>query len=531
MTNLKQKTLEYIGLNNKMAIHWNLPVCELVLNTLLSKQGELTDTGALACDTGKFTGRSPMDKFIVVDKITENKIWWGEVNHKFSQSSFHRLFIKLTAYLSSKELFVKVVCACASEKYRLNIRVITQYAWQSLFAHNLFLRPNNDELESFKEDWLVLTAPGFKADPILDDTRAENLTIINFSKKIILIGGSAYTWEIKKGIFTVLNFLLPTEKNVLPMHCSANVGKSGDTSIFFGLSGTGKTTLSADPNRKLIGDDEHGWDERTVFNFEGGCYAKCVNLNKSKEPQIFNAIKFGTLLENTNFYKDPKEVNYSDILKTENTRAAYPIQFIQDVIVPSIAGIPRNIFFLTADAFGVLPPVSKLTVEQSMYHFISGYTAKVAGTETGIIEPQTTFSACFGRPFLPLRPTRYATMLGDKLRKENIKVWLINTGWIGGGYGSGERIQLKYTRALITAVLNGDLDQVAYREHDVFGLLMPENCPNVPEEILNPENSWADKYAYHTAAKNLAREFIINFSQYKEFTTKEIITGGPKHIN
>lgn len=528
MQQSKQQTLDHIELASVKAINWNLSVPDLITSTIRARQGVLTDTGALVCDTGKFTGRSPKDKYIVVDEKTENTIWWGEVNNKISQSTFERLYKKVLAYLSNKEIFVTDVYACASEQYRLNIRVVTEYPWQSLFSHNLFLRPTKDELDHFKEDWVVLAAPGFVADPQSDETRAENFTIINFTERVILIGGSAYTGEIKKGIFTVLNYLLPEDKNILPMHCSANIGLNGDTSIFFGLSGTGKTTLSADPQRMLIGDDEHGWDDTTVFNFEGGCYAKCVNLSKEKEPQIFGAIQFGTLLENTVFYPGTKEVDYSNISRTENTRAAYPIDFIANSVNPSIGKSPENIFFLTADAFGVLPPISKLTTEQAMYHFISGYTAKVAGTEAGVTEPQTTFSACFGKPFLPLHPTRYATMLCEKLKKGNAAVWLVNTGWTGGSYGTGERIQLKYTRAMISAALNGSLNHVRYHKHPIFGLQMPLSCPNVPNNLLNPIEVWSNKEKYTNTAKKLAAAFIENFAQYKEFATDEIIKGGPR---
>ncbi|HET8962282.1 MAG TPA: phosphoenolpyruvate carboxykinase (ATP), partial [Chitinophagales bacterium] len=410
---------------------------------------------------------------------------------------------------------------------RLNIRVVTEYPWQNLFANNLFLRPSKTEIENFSHDWLIVSAPGFHSKHNIDGTRQHNFTIINFTKKIILIGGSAYTGEIKKGIFTVLNYILPIEKNALSMHCSANIGEKGDTAVFFGLSGTGKTTLSADPNRKLIGDDEHGWDEKSVFNFEGGCYAKCVNLTKEKEPQIFDAIKFGTLLENVNFFDSTYTVDYENISKTENTRAAYPIDHIDNIASPSIGNTPKNIFFLTCDAFGVLPPISKLTIEQAMYHFISGYTAKVAGTEAGITEPQITFSACFGKPFLPLHPTKYAELLGKKLKEQKVKVWLINTGWSGGAYGVGERIKLAYTRTMITVALAGELDKAVYITHPVFGLQMPTQCPGVPAEILNPKNTWKDKKKYDETANRLAAQFTKNFEAFKEFATEEILAGAP----
>lgn len=523
----KQFFLEKNGLDGVKCTFWNLPVSQLISKTLIAKQGTLTNNGALACDTGKFTGRSPKDKFVVFDEKTENSIWWGDINNKISPDSFDLLKNKMVEYLNGKEIYVNEVYACASPKYKLNLRVVTEYSWQSLFVNNLFLRPNISELTNFNEDWTIICAPGFEAEPQKDGTKSKNFTIINFTQQCILIGGSAYTGEIKKGVFTILNYILPHEKEVLSMHCSANIGKNGDTAIFFGLSGTGKTTLSADPKRKLIGDDEHGWDDNTVFNFEGGCYAKCVNLSQEKEPQIFGAIKFGTLLENVVLNQIAGEVDFTDISKTENTRAAYPIHYIENAVEPSIGGKPKNIFFLTADAFGVLPPISKLTIRQAMYHFISGYTAKVAGTETGITEPQTTFSACFGKPFLPLHPTKYAALLGEKLKKEKINVWLINTGWNGGCYGVGERIQLKYTRAMISAALNGALDKLQYFKHPIFDLQIPSSCPEVPPTLLNPIDSWANREEYMVTARKLASEFIENFEQYQEFDNDEIKKGGP----
>lgn len=524
------KQLDELGLNNLNEIYWNLSVPQLVEQTIVLKQGSLTSTGALACDTGEFTGRSPKDKFIVFDETTKKTIWWGDVNNRISLDTYTKIRERISSYLIGRNVYVKDAYACASEKYKLNIRVITEYPWQNLFAHNLFLRPSDAELETFNPEWTVICVPGFKADPKIDFTRSHNFTIINFTLKTILIGGSAYTGEIKKGIFTVLNYLLPVQHNALSMHCSANIGMNGDTAVFFGLSGTGKTTLSADPNRQLIGDDEHGWDDTSVFNFEGGCYAKCVNLSEEKEPQIFSAIKFGTLLENINFYKGTQTVDYDNVAKTENTRAAYPIDFIHNSVHPSIGKIPEHIFFLTADAFGVLPPISKLSVEQAMYHFISGYTAKVAGTEAGVTEPQTTFSACFGKPFLPLHPTQYAQLLGKKLQNSKINVWLINTGWTGGSYGTGERIKLSYTRAMITEALNGNLNHVTYQEHDVFGLQMPVECSGVPSEILNPLNTWKDKSVYCETAIKLAEAFTKNFEQYQDVANSEILSGGPKKI-
>lgn len=521
-------SLASIGLKNISTAYWNLSSAELAEETILNGEGEFTETGALAVDTGEFTGRSPKDKFIVADSETENTIWWGDINIKFDPEKFDRLYNRVMAYLSGRDVYVRDAYACADPMYRLNIRVVTESPWQNLFANNLFLRPTRDEILTINPDWHIISAPGFKAEPEIDGTRQHNFAVLNFTKKIILIGGTGYTGEIKKGIFSVLNYVLPQHKGVLSMHCSANIGEAGDTAIFFGLSGTGKTTLSADPDRGLIGDDEHGWAENSVFNFEGGCYAKCVNLSKEKEPQIFNAIRFGALLENTEFYEGTTVTDYDNISKTENTRVAYPIHFIENAVEPSIGLPPKNIFFLTADAFGVLPPISKLNAGQSMYHFISGYTAKVAGTEMGITEPTTTFSACFGKAFLPLHPTKYAELLGKKLKSGNVKVWLLNTGWSGGSYGVGSRIKLAYTRALITAAINGDLDKVKYNTLPVFGLQMPVTCPNVPSEILNPRETWKDKAAYDAKANDLATAFVKNFAQYSQHANEEIMSAAPK---
>ena len=508
-------------------LHFNLPVTQLVEESLERRQGVLTSTGALACDTGEFMGRSPKDKYIVKDSKTQNTIWWGEVNQPFNSDDFQILYDRIIEHLKYKEIFVRDVFACASPKYRISIRVVTESPWQNLFANNLFIRPNKEELAHFDYEWLVMSVPSFRANPEIDKTRQHNFTIIDFTRKIILIGGSGYTGEIKKGVFTVLNYILPLEKGVLSMHCSANIGKRGDTSIFFGLSGTGKTTLSADSSRMLIGDDEHGWDDVSVFNIEGGCYAKCVDLTKEKEPQIFNSIRSGALLENVNFISDTLDVDYSNTEKTENTRAAYPIEYIDNAVNPSVGGIPKNIFFLTCDAFGILPPISLLTKEQAMYHFISGYTAKVAGTEAGITEPQSTFSACFGKPFLPLHPMKYAQMLGEKLNATKARVWLINTGWTGGAYGIGERINLKYTRSMIASALNGDLDSVEYTTHSVFGLKMPVQCPGVPSGILDPKNTWSDKLAYDKHAISLADKFISNFIDYSDLAAGDVVKGQP----
>lgn len=524
----EKASLESIGLGNVANAYWNLSPAELVEETIINGQGILTNTGALAVDTGEFTGRSPKDRFVVCDANTENSVWWGEVNIKFDSEKFEKLYHRVEAYLANRDVYVRDAYACADDAYKLNIRVVTEFPWSNMFASNMFLRPTSDEIQNFDPEWHIVCAPGFLADPEIDGTRQHNFAILNFTKKVILIGGTGYTGEIKKGIFSVLNYVLPHERNVLSMHCSANIGDGGDTAVFFGLSGTGKTTLSSDPNRRLIGDDEHGWAENSVFNFEGGCYAKTIDLSREREPQIYDAIKFGAILENIGFQDDGVTPDYKDSTKTENTRVSYPLEHIDNTAQPSVGGVPKNIFFLTCDAFGVLPPISKLTKGQAMYHFISGYTAKVAGTEAGITEPQTAFSACFGSPFLPLHPTTYAEMLGKKMEENQVNVWLVNTGWSGGEYGVGERMSLKHTRAMITAALNGELDNVEYTTHEVFGLEMPNTCPNVPQDILHPRNTWADKDAYDRKASSLADKFIKNFSKYEEFANEEIMDAAPR---
>ena len=509
--------------------HWNLAPSALEKIAIEKGQAIRSHSGAIAIDTGEFTGRSPKDKFTVKDSLTENAVWWNNFNIPFESSAFEKLYHKMLAYLNTKEIFVRDAYACADERYRMNIRVINEYAWSNMFAYNMFLRPTEAELKNFSPEWLVLNAPGFKADPAVDGTRQHNFSIIDFTRKIILVGGSGYTGEIKKGVFSALNFILPHQKNVLAMHCSANVGEAGDTAIFFGLSGTGKTTLSADPSRKLIGDDEHGWTEdNVIFNFEGGCYAKTIDLSAEKEPDIFNAIAQGALLENIGFKKGTSEVDYTDGSRTENTRVSYPINHIKNITTPSLGKNPKNIFFLTCDAYGVLPPIAKLTPGQAAFHFISGYTAKVAGTEAGVTEPTATFSACFGAPFMPLHPTRYAEMLSQKMRDANVNVWLVNTGWSGGAYGTGNRMSLKITRALITAALEGKLDQVEYVDHDIFRVSMPKECAGVPTEVLNPRNTWADKDAYDTKAIHLANLFLKNFEKFSEGANDEILEGAPK---
>ena len=506
--------------------HNTLPE-ELIEDTLSRGQGVLSDTGALCVQTGAFTGRSPKDRFLVRDELTENTVDWNKFNIPFTEDKFDQLQDKITQYMSSKELYVQDLYACADPSYRLNIRLVAEYPWSALFANNMFRRPERDSLDTFHPDWTIYCAPGFTADPEIDGTRQGNFAVVNFTKKMILIGGTGYTGEIKKGIFSVLNYLLPTRHGVLAMHCSANVGHDKDTAIFFGLSGTGKTTLSADPDRMLIGDDEHGWSDKGIFNFEGGCYAKTIDLTEEKEPDIYRAICHGAILENIVFNQGTRTPDYKDASITQNTRVSYPLHHIENATPDSQAGMPSNVFFLTADAFGVLPPISKLTPAQAMYHFISGYTAKVAGTEEGVTEPQATFSACFGAPFMPLHPAQYADMLGKKMREHKVNVWLVNTGWTGGPYGVGSRIKLKYTRAMITAALNGSLATLEFVEHPVTMLHIPTSCPGVPSELLDPVKTWADADAYHAKADQLAEAFIKNFEKYADGSSEEILSGAP----
>ena len=508
--------------------HWNLSPETLAAIAIDAGQATRTSSGAIAIDTGEFTGRSPKDKFIVRDAITDTEVWWSTFNLPFDSHKFEKLYRKVLDYFHDREFFVRDAFVCADARYRVNLRVITEYAWSNLFAYNMFLRPLEDELTHFQPEWLILNAPGFKADPKTDGTRQANFSIIDFTRKIILIGGSGYTGEIKKGVFSALNFILPHQRNVFSMHCSANIGKANDTALFFGLSGTGKTTLSADPQRRLIGDDEHGWTpDDVIFNFEGGCYAKTINLSPKREPDIFHAIRTGALLENTVFLKGSNEVDYANGTKTENTRVSYPLHFIKSIVSPSLGGNPRHIFFLTCDAYGVLPPIARLTPGQAAFHFISGYTAKVAGTEAGITEPTMTFSTCFGAPFMPLHPTRYAALLSQKIKHTQARVWLVNTGWSEGPYGIGKRINLAYTRALISAALEGALDHDDYEMHDVFGIAMPRHCQAVPSKILNPRQTWSDKDAYDQKASFLAAAFNKNFENFSEFATDEIRSGSP----
>ncbi|MEX0290351.1 MAG: phosphoenolpyruvate carboxykinase (ATP) [Flavobacteriaceae bacterium] len=512
-------------------INYQLSPSKLHEITLEKGMGKTASSGALAVSTGEFTGRSPMDRFIVKDDITSEKVWWGDINLAFEPEKFDKLYDKVVDYLKNKELFVRDCFACADEDYKLNIRVINEYPWSNMFAYNMFIRPTEEELKDFDPEWTVVNAPGFMADAAIDGTRQHNFAILNFTRKVALIGGTGYTGEIKKGIFSALNFILPVYKDTLPMHCSANVGEKGDTAIFFGLSGTGKTTLSTDPLRKLIGDDEHGWtNENTVFNFEGGCYAKVINLSQENEPEIYGAIKSGAILENV-IMDESGKVDYEDISITQNTRVSYPIYHIENIQQPSIGKNPKNIFFLTADAFGVLPPISKLTPSQAAYHFISGYTAKVAGTEAGVVEPVPSFSACFGAPFMPLHPTVYAEMLSNKMKESGVNVWLVNTGWTGGPYGVGTRMKLKYTRAMIHAALSGELglyNYDTYHIHSVFGVAQPRECPGVPTSVLSPRATWNDDDAYYKTAFKLSNAFRENFKKFESYANEEIRRGGPQ---
>ena len=517
-----------LGLKSCQNIFYQLSPEQLITQAVEKGEGVLNDTGALVIDTGEFTGRSPKDRFIVKDKITASTINWNEFNIPIEEKYFDRLYKKLMDYLCDKKLWIRDCYACAHPDYRINLRVINENPCCNLFAYNMFLRPEAKELDSIKIDWHLLQAPHFYADPATDGTRQKNFVLINFTKKIILIGGTQYTGEMKKGVFSILNYILPHDRGVLSMHCSANAGQDGETAIFFGLSGTGKTTLSADKNRMLIGDDEHGWNEDSIFNFEGGCYAKTIDLSEEREPEIYRAIKRGAILENVTFMEGGAKIDYSSKKLTENSRVSYPIYFISNALEPSIGISPKNIFFLTADAYGILPPISRLSPGQAMYQFISGYTAKVAGTEDGVSEPKSTFSACFGAPFLPLHPAVYAEMLGKKMKEHKVNIWLVNTGWNGGGYGVGSRMKLEYTRAMITAAIDGKLDKVSYHPHSVFGVMMPNECPGVPSEMLSAKFTWKDKEAYAKTAHQLAGYFIQNFEKYKAGVSEEVLAAAPK---
>ena len=518
--------LEAHGFRNIVKAYWNLRTPQLIEAAIQRHEGFFSKEGALVVRTGQFTGRSPKDKFIVRNANTEPHVDWGPVNQPISEDQFDQIHTRMLAFLQGNELFVEDLRAGADPEYSITVRAITQKAWHALFGRQLLISRGQDDAAQRTPDFTLLFAPGFHAVPEEEGTNSETCIIINFTKRIVLIAGTVYAGELKKSVFTILNYLLP-ERNVLPMHCSANMGANGEVALFFGLSGTGKTTLSTDSARRLIGDDEHGWSDRGVFNFEGGCYAKCIRLSRENEPQIWNAIRYGTVLENVVMNTESRELDFNSDQITENTRAAYPLEFIEGALIPSVGGHPTNVFFLTADAFGVLPPISRLTPGQAMYHFLSGYTAKLAGTERGLSkEPSATFSACFGAPFLPRTPATYAGMLGEKLKKHQVRCWLVNTGWVGGAYGVGERMKLRYTRAMLNAALSGQLDNVPTKAHPVFGVLVPESCPEVPSEFLDARGMWKDKTAYDSAAADLSRRFNQNFKKFGS-VDREILEAAP----
>lgn len=498
-------------------VYWNLPPAELYEHALRAGEGSLAENGALVCTTGQHTGRSPSDKFLVEEPATRDSIWWGQFNQPISEAHFESLHQRVIEHYKGRRLYVRDMLAGADPALQVPIRVVTETAWHNLFAAQLFIRPRPGSTGGHDPQFTVLNAPTCQAQPETDGTRSGTFVVVHLTKRLVLIGGTAYAGEIKKSIFTIMNYLLPVA-GVFSMHCAANTGKEGGVALFFGLSGTGKTTLSADPARHLIGDDEHGWSDRGVFNIEGGCYAKCIKLSMRYEPQIYHAIRFGTVLENVVLDDATREIDFDCDRLTENTRAAYPLEFINNAVIPSVGGHPKNVIFLTCDAFGVLPPVARLTADQAMYHFLAGYTAKVAGTEAGVTEPKATFSTCFGAPFLPLPPERYATMLGERLSKHKAQCWLINTGWSGGGVGVGQRINLHYTRAMVRALLDGQFDKGPYASDPVFKLAVPQRCPDVPGEVFSPRSTWRDPAAYDRNARELAARFIANVKGYERMS-------------
>lgn len=518
--------LDYLGLENNKTVLWNLTPPELYEQAIKRGEAILTKDHAIRILTGEYTGRSPKDKFIVEQDSIQDDIDWGEINQPISEDVFNRLYNKVIGYLNDKDLFVKDAFCGADEKNRLNVRIVSEVAYHALFSHNMFIRPSKEELAEHEPEFTVLAAPFLKADPEVDGTRTSTFILCNFEKKVIIIGGTMYSGEVKKGIFSVMNYLLP-KKGVMAMHCSANHDENGKTAVFFGLSGTGKTTLSADPDKTLIGDDEHGWSDEGIFNFEGGCYAKTINLSPEGEPLIYATTKMpGTILENVVLDED-REPDFDDVSLTQNTRCSYPLDYIPNASATGKGNHPENIIFLTCDAFGVLPPISKLTPEQAMYHFISGYTAKVAGTERGVTEPQATFSACFGAPFMPLHPTAYAELLASKIKKHGSTVWLVNTGWTGGPHGVGHRMKLDHTRKMLTEALAGNLADVDYDRDPIFGLSIPTQIDGVPDEVLVPRNTWADKDAYDEKAKKLANMFVENFRQFESEASDELLSAAP----
>ena len=528
MSDRIRTALDAQGLCDLGKVHWNLPTAELYEHALRRSEGKLARGGSLVVLTGAHTGRSANDKFVVCDDSTRDTVWWGKVNKPYEPARFEALFERMCTYLIGRDVFVQDCYVGADPEYRMPVRVVTDFAWHSLFARNMFIKATREEEPNHSPEFTVVNAPGFRADPTLDETQSETFIIVNFDRKLVIVGDTSYAGETKKSVFSVMNYLLPF-RDVLPMHASANIGRDGRSAIFFGLSGTGKTTLSADASRTLIGDDEHGWSANGIFNFEGGCYAKVINLSADQEPEIHATTRtFGTILENVVIDEDSREIDLFDASLTENTRGSYPISQIPNASPEGRGGHPANIVFLTCDAFGVLPPVAKLTKAQAMYHFINGYTAKVAGTEKGVTEPSPTFSPCYGGPFLPLHPRRYAEMLGEKMGRYGVNAWFINTGWTGGPYGVGKRMPIHHTRAIVHAALDGKLDDVETMTDAVFGLQVPINCPGVPSEVLNPRNTWQDKAAYDTQAVKLARQFAQNFAQYIDDVGDDVRSAGPR---
>ena len=521
--------LEALGVVRSGPVHWNLSTSALYEEAVRRNEGLLAADGPLVCRTGQHTGRSPNDKFVVREPSSEQHVHWGTVNKALDEARFEALHRDLIGYLQDRDLYVLDAWAGSDPAYRLPIRIVNEFAWHNLFARNMFI-PETDpvKLAEHRPEFTVIDAPNFKADPAKHGTRSDVFILVHFGRRVVLIGGTSYAGEIKKSIFTILNYTLPL-KGVLSMHCSANVGKEGETALFFGLSGTGKTTLSSDPQRQLIGDDEHGWSDRGIFNFEGGCYAKVIKLSPDAEPQIYATTRrFGTILENVVMEPRTRQLDLDSAAYTENTRASYPISFIDNFVPSGQGGHPTNIVMLTADAYGVLPPIARLTPEGAMYHFLSGYTARVAGTEKGVTEPKATFSTCFGAPFLPLHPNVYATMLGEKIAAHQSRVWLVNTGWTGGPYGVGSRMKIGHTRAMITAALGGHLDKAHYQKHAMFNIDVPTSCPGVPGEVLDPRSTWKDKADYDAQARKLAAMFVENFTAFEKDVPASVREAGPR---
>ena len=522
--------LEYQGLINLNKVYWNLPIEALYEEAVFRNEGKIALGGTFVVNTGKHTARAANDKFVVREPNSEGHVWWGQYNRPYATDKFSELFNRVQGYLQAKDVFVQDCYAGADPDYRLNVRIITELAWHSMFARNMFIPPHtNEEHRRHVPDFTVIAVPGFKALPQIDSTPTNTFIALNFDQRLCIIGNTGYAGEIKKSVFTIMNYFLPLQ-GVLSMHCSANVGQNGDTALFFGLSGTGKTTLSADPHRLLIGDDEHGWSDEGVFNFEGGCYAKVIGLSPSAEPEIYATTRrFGTILENVIYDPVTRLIDLEDDSRTENTRASYPLEYIDNAIPTKMAGHPKNIILLTCDASGVMPPIARLTTEQALYHFISGYTSKIAGTEIGLgKEPEITFSACFGGPFMVHHPSYYARLLGDKIKRYGVNCWLLNTGWVGGPYGIGKRISIRYTRALLNAALDGLLQEVAYTTDPIFGYQVPVSCPEVPDHVLDPASTWPSKEAYMQRYRGLASRYTDNFKKFEDGTPPEIIAAGPK---